>query len=66
MISRFGLLISGQYFIRLATASTIGRRMRYLGESVKKASKHCVEELRKDGGIGGVIALDNKGRGKPL
>ncbi|PSR72179.1 hypothetical protein PHLCEN_2v11971 [Hermanssonia centrifuga] len=51
----------GDYFIRLATASTIGRRMRYLGESVTRASKECVEELRLDGGIGGVIALDNKG-----
>lgn len=51
----------GDYFIRLATASTIGRRMRYLNESVRKAAKHCVEELRQDGGIGGVIALDNKG-----
>jgi len=51
----------GDYFIRLATASTIGRRMRYLNEPLEEASKHCVEELRKDGGIGGVIALDNKG-----
>lgn len=51
----------GDYFIRLATASTIGRRMRYLNESVDKAAKHCVEELRQDGGIGGVIALDNRG-----
>jgi len=51
----------GDYFIRLATASTVGRRMRYLNESVGKAAKHCVEELRRDGGIGGVIALDNKG-----
>ncbi len=37
--------------------------MRYLGESVTRASKECVEELRLDGGIGGVIALDNKGHG---
>ncbi|KAI0344637.1 asparaginase [Trametopsis cervina] len=51
----------GDYFIRLATASTIGRRMRYLNESLHKATEHCVEELRKDGGLGGVIALDNKG-----
>ncbi|KIP08295.1 hypothetical protein PHLGIDRAFT_104546 [Phlebiopsis gigantea 11061_1 CR5-6] len=51
----------GDYFIRLATASTIGRRMRYLHEPVAKAAKHCVEELRHDGGIGGVIALDHKG-----
>ncbi|KAI0790695.1 nucleophile aminohydrolase [Abortiporus biennis] len=51
----------GDYFIRLATASTIGRRMKYLHESVNESAKQCVEELRKDGGIGGVIALDNKG-----
>lgn len=38
--------------------------MKYLGESLKKASLHCVEELRKDEGIGGVIALDNKGNGE--
>ncbi|KAI0082020.1 asparaginase [Panus rudis PR-1116 ss-1] len=53
----------GDYFIRLNTAATIGRRMRYKHESVKKAAQHCVEELRQDGGIGGVIALDNKGHG---
>lgn len=38
--------------------------MRYLNESVEKAAKHCVEELRQDGGIGGVIALDDKGNGE--
>lgn len=38
--------------------------MKYLGESLKKASSHCVEELRKDEGIGGVIALDIKGNGE--
>lgn len=37
--------------------------MRYLNESVEKAAKHCVEELRHNGGIGGVIALDHKGHG---
>ncbi|KAH9830741.1 asparaginase [Rhodofomes roseus] len=51
----------GDYFIRLATASTIGRRMKYLNESVTQAARHCVEELRHDGGVGGVIALDNQG-----
>lgn len=38
--------------------------MRYLHESVTKAAKHCVEELLHDGGIGGVIALDNSGNGE--
>ncbi|KZT04618.1 asparaginase [Laetiporus sulphureus 93-53] len=51
----------GDYFIRLATASTIGRRMKYLHEPLEKAAKHCVEELRRDGGVGGVVALDNRG-----
>ena len=37
--------------------------MKYLHESVHKAAAHCVEELRHDGGDGGVIALDNKGNG---
>lgn len=39
--------------------------MRYLQESVDEAAKHCVEELRQNGGIGGVIALDNEGNGTP-
>ncbi|PCH43496.1 N-terminal nucleophile aminohydrolase [Wolfiporia cocos MD-104 SS10] len=51
----------GDYFIRLATASTIGRRVKYLNEPLAKAARHCIEELRRDGGIGGVIALNNQG-----
>ncbi|EIN11455.1 asparaginase [Punctularia strigosozonata HHB-11173 SS5] len=51
----------GDYFIRQATASTIARRMQFLNESVDKAARHAVEDLRKDGGIGGVIALDEEG-----
>jgi len=51
----------GDYFIRLATASTVGRRMKYRHESVQDAAVHCVEELRRDGGDGGVIAVDNAG-----
>lgn len=39
--------------------------MRYLQESVDEAAKHCVEELRQNGGIGGVIALDSEGNGTP-
>lgn len=37
--------------------------MKYLHEPLAKAAKYCVEELRHDGGIGGVIALDNQGNG---
>ncbi|KAG6813675.1 hypothetical protein H0H92_008523 [Tricholoma furcatifolium] len=51
----------GDYFIRLATASTITRRVQYLHESLETASQAAVEDLLVDGGIGGVIGLDNMG-----
>lgn len=50
-----------QYFIRLVTCSTIARRVKFKGESIKAASEECVEELRRDGGLGGVIVLDERG-----
>lgn len=40
--------------------------MKYMYEPLEKAAKHCVEELRHDGGVGGVIALDNQGNCKYL
>ncbi|KAJ7186682.1 asparaginase [Mycena filopes] len=51
----------GDYFIRCATAVTIAHRVKHLGESLEKAAEYAVEELRQQGGIGGVIALDNMG-----
>ncbi|TFK54016.1 asparaginase [Heliocybe sulcata] len=51
----------GDYFIRLATASTIARRMKFLNEPLAKASKIAVEDLFQDGGLGGVICLDRQG-----
>ncbi|KAF8513116.1 asparaginase [Hysterangium stoloniferum] len=51
----------GDYFIRLATASTLVHRMKFLNNSLGIAGKHVVEELRRDGGVGGVISLDEKG-----
>jgi beta-aspartyl-peptidase (threonine type) len=38
--------------------------MQYLGESVHQAARSVVEALRRDGGAGGVIALDNQGNGE--
>ena len=35
--------------------------MKFLEESVTDAAKRVVEDLRKESGIGGVIALDEKG-----
>ncbi|KAI0063531.1 asparaginase [Artomyces pyxidatus] len=51
----------GDYFIRQNTASTIARRMQYLHEPLHKAARWAVEALRKDGGDGGVIAIDSSG-----
>ncbi|PPQ99735.1 hypothetical protein CVT24_009718 [Panaeolus cyanescens] len=51
----------GDYFIRHATASTIARRVQYLGESLEQAASHAVQDLYKGGGLGGVICLDSEG-----
>jgi L-asparaginase / beta-aspartyl-peptidase len=53
-----------QYFIRLATASTVGRRVKLLHEPLKKAAQQAVDDLRKGGGLGGVIAVDHMGNGE--
>ncbi|KAF8585914.1 asparaginase [Ramaria rubella] len=51
----------GDYFIRLATASTLAHRMKFLHKPLAEAGTFVVEELRRDGGSGGLIALDAKG-----
>jgi hypothetical protein len=38
--------------------------MQYLNEPVHKAAQSVVEALRREEGVGGVIALDNQGNGK--
>ena len=42
----------------------MAHRMQYLNEPVHKAARSVVEALRKEEGIGGVIALDNEGNSK--
>ena len=37
--------------------------MRYLNETLDKAANRAIQDLLKEGGIGGVIALDNHGNG---
>jgi len=51
----------GDYFIRHAAAATIVHRVRYLNEPLDKAANRVLKNLSDDGGIGGVIALDNNG-----
>jgi len=41
----------------------IVHRVKYLHEPLESAAKHAVEDLRQNGGTGGVIALDNLGNG---
>lgn len=51
----------GDYYIRRAAASNIARRMQYLDESVDEATQSVVNDLFKEGGLGGVIAVDRDG-----
>ena len=60
----FSLMVRYQYFIRLSTASTIARRMRYLGEPLQQAAEAAVGDLYHDGAAGGVVALDGAGNGE--
>ena len=53
-----------QFFIRYGIAQDVSSRMRYLGENVNEAAYNVIENLRKVGGGGGVIALDKFGNGK--
>jgi isoaspartyl peptidase/L-asparaginase-like protein (Ntn-hydrolase superfamily) len=55
---------TGDYFIRCSFASLVVHRMRFLGEGVDVASKKAVAELGELGGVGGVICLDEQGRGE--
>jgi beta-aspartyl-peptidase (threonine type) len=51
----------GDYFLRNCAAYDVVARMQYLGQTVKDASKEVVENLRDQGGIGGLIAVDLQG-----
>ncbi|KAK0212976.1 asparaginase [Desarmillaria ectypa] len=51
----------GDYFIRHAAAATMCHRVKFLGEDLDSAARHTVEDLLKDGGTGGIIALDIDG-----
>jgi beta-aspartyl-peptidase (threonine type) len=52
----------GELFIRFTVASDIAARMKYRGDSVKKAATEVLAGLPKiPGGAGGAIALDRQG-----
>ena len=52
----------GEFFIRAVVAYDIAARMEYAGETLKEASNEVImKKLVKEGGSGGVIAMDAKG-----
>lgn len=53
----------GEYFIRYAIAHDLAARVRYNQQSLEEAGQFLIhEELLKEGGRGGLIALDTMGR----
>jgi beta-aspartyl-peptidase (threonine type) len=51
----------GEYFMRYNVSYDISARMKYLNESIEKASNTVIEQLNKVGGKGGVICIDKNG-----
>ena len=52
----------GEYFIRHAVAFNVCARYKYLKESVREAADYIIhQELNKDAGNGGLIAVDKDG-----
>jgi beta-aspartyl-peptidase (threonine type) len=51
----------GEYFIRYAVAHEIAARMRHAGQPLDKAARDVIDELRRVGGSGGVIAIGHDG-----
>lgn len=52
----------GEFFIRNAVAYDLAARMSYLGESLEKAADYIInDKLKKQGAMGGLIAVDKEG-----
>ncbi len=52
----------GEYFIRAAVAVDVSARMTYGGFSVDAASAGALADMQRQGGDGGLIAVDARGR----
>ncbi len=52
----------GEYFIRAAVATDISARMAYGGSSVDAAAAGALADMQRQGGDGGLIAIDAQGR----
>lgn len=51
----------GECFIRLGVAGGVAARMRYRGASLEEAGEEAIDEVRRLGGRGGLIAVDRSG-----
>ncbi len=51
----------GEFFIRAAVAADISARMAYAGQSIDAAGAGALADMQKQGGDGGLIAVDAKG-----
>lgn len=52
----------GEYFIRHSAAVNVSMRYKFLGETLEEASEHVIfEELNREEGNGGLIAVDRYG-----
>lgn len=51
----------GEYFIRAAVAHTVSALMEYKGAPVQQAAEKALEDAKKLGGTGGLIAIDHEG-----
>lgn len=51
----------GELFIRSSAAYSVSARLMYCGKSLDEAAQEAVDDIRKLGGVGGVIAVDRFG-----
>jgi L-asparaginase/beta-aspartyl-peptidase (threonine type) len=51
----------GEYFIRVAAAAQLAHRMRFGGQSLAEAADAVLDQIRKLGGDGGLIAIGADG-----
>jgi L-asparaginase / beta-aspartyl-peptidase len=51
----------GELFIRSSAAYSVSARMRYCNDAVVESAQAAIEDIRKLGGVGGLVAIDRKG-----
>lgn len=51
----------GEYFMRVNAAADVSARIAYAGQSLEQAASAVIDDVRKLGGYGGLIAVDAKG-----